>query len=523
MFRFSPRELTPAEHEALDRLLSLGRGPKYALGRNVYSASVAAAVALDGIIDDFTTESSFQGLPVVKTTDVSRDAVVVSCVVDARPLTALRRLRDAGIRANLDYFTLTRRQPGRFRPVAYFADSELDIAAHPDRYEWLHQRLADDESREILRKVVAFRATGDLRHMEGFSCVADRQYFEPFLRLGAGTRFADGGGFDGQTVLDFHRHCPDHGAVHYFEPSAATMATAQRRLACVPDIEFIQQGLFDHEARLRFDSSAGPASRLCEEGGDEIAVTTLDSAVQTPVDFLKLDVEGAECSALRGAARHIREDHPALAVCVYHRQSDFWEVPQIVLSIRDDYDVYLRHYTEGVLETVMFFIPRSAASRHDSTALQSQVTTADKVHIEWSPNLSVESLTQLLNVFGDLLPDPLAGRVNTFDYARKLHQRALIAVARIRDEIIGILGMYANDRDSRVGFVTILAIHPDHQGKGLGRKIMAEAIEKAIACGMSRLRIKVVPGNLPARKLYASFGFTSLELSGSKVEMELIL
>jgi hypothetical protein len=43
---------------------------------------------------------------------------------------------------------------------------------------------------------------------------------------------------------------------------------------------------------------------------------------------------------------------------VYHQASDLWRIPQEIFSIRDDYTIYLRHYTEGVTETVMFFMPK---------------------------------------------------------------------------------------------------------------------------------------------------------------------
>jgi hypothetical protein len=77
-------------------------------------------------------------------------------------------------------------------------------------------------------------------------------------------------------------------------------------------------------------------------------------------DFIKMDLEGWELKALQGAVRHIREDHPKLAIAVYHHPSDFWRIPEFILSIRDDYDLYLRHYTEGWSETVMYFVPRKS-------------------------------------------------------------------------------------------------------------------------------------------------------------------
>lgn len=64
--------------------------------------------------------------------------------------------------------------------------------------------------------------------------------------------------------------------------------------------------------------------------------------------FIKIDLEGWELKALYGAVRHIAEDHPKLAISVYHHAGDFWR-------IRDDYQVFLRHYTEGWSESVMYF------------------------------------------------------------------------------------------------------------------------------------------------------------------------
>ena len=66
--------------------------------------------------------------------------------------------------------------------------------------------------------------------------------------------------------------------------------------------------------------------------------------------------EGAECDAIEGAREHVTASRPKLAVSVYHDQRDFWRVPETVLKIDDSYKIYLRHYTEGPLETVMYFV-----------------------------------------------------------------------------------------------------------------------------------------------------------------------
>jgi len=90
-----------------------------------------------------------------------------------------------------------------------------------------------------------------------------------------------------------------------------------------------------------------------------VKVEPLDKYTDTPFTFVKMDIEGAEGSAVAGAAEVIRRHHPKLAISVYHRPADLVDIPRQVLAIRDDYDIALRHYTEGFTETVMYFLPRT--------------------------------------------------------------------------------------------------------------------------------------------------------------------
>jgi len=96
---------------------------------------------------------------------------------------------------------------------------------------------------------------------------------------------------------------------------------------------------------------------LSEEGDIEISVDTLDDRVKDKITFLKMDIEGAEEMALRGAREHILRDHPKMAISCYHKADDLWKIPQQILAIRNDYSLYMRHYTDGFHETVVYFIP----------------------------------------------------------------------------------------------------------------------------------------------------------------------
>lgn len=330
---------------------------RYILGINEYAKEIAALVNVDAFIDDYTDMTSWLGKPIVRLASVDPNSMVVSCVTANRPITALARLEVAGIQRYCDYFSLANASAGRLPLVHALADTVQNYRENETEYQWIRSRLFDDESRQVFDNLMEFRLTGNLRAMAGFEYAADRQYFEPFLSLGKGEVFVDGGGFDGYTSDEFARRCPDYAGIHFFEPSQKTFAVAKEKLAHLKHVHFHPMGLYDQRATLRFDADSGSASRIAETGEETIEVTLLDEAVGERVTLIKLDLEGAELKALAGSQRRILTDHPKLAVAVYHHPEHFWQVPKLVLDLRDDYNLHLRHYTEGWTETIMFFIP----------------------------------------------------------------------------------------------------------------------------------------------------------------------
>jgi hypothetical protein len=100
------------------------------------------------------------------------------------------------------------------------------------------------------------------------------------------------------------------------------------------------------------------SSSITEDGDVMINVDRLDNLSHIAPSFIKIDIEGSEFSAICGAKKVILRNHPRLAISVYHKPGDFWRIPELILGIRDDYDILIRHYTESIYETVMFFLPR---------------------------------------------------------------------------------------------------------------------------------------------------------------------
>jgi hypothetical protein len=68
-----------------------------------------------------------------------------------------------------------------------------------------------------------------------------------------------------------------------------------------------------------------------------------------------MDIEGAELNALKGAHQIIKRSTPHLAICVYHKPKDLWDIGLwIDQNFSGKYSFYIRTYAEQTFETVLY-------------------------------------------------------------------------------------------------------------------------------------------------------------------------
>jgi FkbM family methyltransferase len=176
----------------------------------------------------------------------------------------------------------------------------------------------------------------------------------------------DGGGGWGDTALWLADAVGPAGRVICVEPEPGNREMIDANLA-------LNEGLRDrvetHASalwsapgeRVEF-AAAGPSSSLVEpdRAGErvEVETDTVDALVaHAGVDrlgFLKLDVEGAELHALRGAQATLRRDRPTLAIAAYHDPDDLVVLPAFVDDLGLGYRLYLDHFTPGREETILY-------------------------------------------------------------------------------------------------------------------------------------------------------------------------
>lgn len=218
---------------------------------------------------------------------------------------------------------------------------------------WKHE--SDTKSASIYRDLIRLRTTLDIADAPS---VTTPQYFIPEIPHGAVRHFVDAGAYIGDTLDEFLRlFAQDYDAYYAFEPMPDSLARLKTMAAGNQKVRVFGMGVSDVTGMARL-SECDTSSRLGAEDGVEVAVTRLDDALKNElVDFIKMDIEGEEPAALRGAVEVIRKNRPVLAISVYHKPEHLWEIPLWIQNLGMGYRLLLRHHSRFLTETVCYALP----------------------------------------------------------------------------------------------------------------------------------------------------------------------
>jgi FkbM family methyltransferase len=176
----------------------------------------------------------------------------------------------------------------------------------------------------------------------------------------------DIGGCWGDTALYFASKVGNSGKVYSFEfiPDNIKLHhinTGFNELLS-KRIELVPNPVSDKTGIDVFYKDDGPGSRIemnpFEEQTGSVKTLSIDDFVESrgfeKVEFIKMDIEGAEPAALRGAIKTITRFRPKLAIAIYHSMEDFVNIPRWILGLNLDYEIYIGHYTIHAEETICF-------------------------------------------------------------------------------------------------------------------------------------------------------------------------
>jgi FkbM family methyltransferase len=240
---------------------------------------------------------------------------------------------------------------------SHFESALLESAS--DKTNLLSHHFGDSHSRRVLESVLRFRRSADPLWLE---LSHHEQYRHPLVRVTPGETVIDGGAWEGDTTLQFVDEAAPGGEVYAIEASRSSIESIEKLVGkrdLPVSVYPVRMALWDRNRTLRLKTSHPHSGHwgVDPEGSEEVPATELDSLVEDlgiRVGLLKLDVEGAEIPALKGAVRTLQNQKPKLQVCVYHKPDDLWEIPLLIHQIEPGYQFFLGHHRQGLFETVLY-------------------------------------------------------------------------------------------------------------------------------------------------------------------------
>lgn len=189
------------------------------------------------------------------------------------------------------------------------------------------------------------------------------QYFdEQIVRYGNNEVFVDCGAYHGESSLDFISSMKRQGVLSYkriiaFEPDEKNVEILKPQLKLCKNIEIRATGVGEKTEQLSFSSGDETSSKFSSDGDIKVSVESIDDVLSgSEATFIKMDIEGFELNALRGAAKTIKRYRPKLAICVYHKAEDLITIPQYIKELNSDYKLYFRNYKPTGTEAVLYAI-----------------------------------------------------------------------------------------------------------------------------------------------------------------------
>lgn len=204
-----------------------------------------------------------------------------------------------------------------------------------------YDSLIDEESRKTFRGYWLGNVSNQLNKIHHSK---NPHYMTPGFIPEHGAIVIDGGSYDGGTCLRF----TERGfKVYGFEPDKNLFGHAAQ-IARQKNFVVENFGLGSYKHKAKYLPLNNGSTRIDEKGTETAQIIPLDEYVREKnlprVDFIKLDVEGAELDVLKGAATTIVRFKPILAICVYHKWDDFWTLSEFVKDLNPEYEFALRQY-----------------------------------------------------------------------------------------------------------------------------------------------------------------------------------
>ncbi len=231
----------------------------------------------------------------------------------------------------------------------------------------VYENLCDDKSKKVLLNILKGRLECNNDYF--LSVFDENEYFNEYTKTDFEECFVDAGAYKGDSLQKFDKFVGGNFkrviCVEPLSENCEVIKNVVEEQFRDKEISIYNSGLYSFSGKIYFEESHRDDSGKVqnnEDTGVSIDCVSIDDIKTEKVSFIKMDIEGAELEALKGAEKTIRRDIPKLAICVYHKPEDLFVIPKFIMDLNLPYNYFIKHHSDATLyahnETVFYAIPK---------------------------------------------------------------------------------------------------------------------------------------------------------------------
>jgi len=346
-------------------------------GLTLFNVLKEQGIKVDFFIDQFKSQNKIRGIPIYRLYDAPKDAEILISIPqppfmpkEIEPFLEKifppsgKKLKGLGFKKIYKFEEIVKMYPQIIKKLIPFYKNRFTPIPN-DYLKKLQKLFKDGKSLQTLEKIRIFR---ERPGKESYPFPSKEiQYFPKFTRdffKNKKLRFVDLGAYKGDTLawlLFLFKEKVEE--ILAFEPIKEFIKDIRQVLEFYESkfsfsATIVPAGVWNRTTILNFQER-GASSSLARKG-KKIPVFKLDEVIMfSKPNFVKMDIEGAELQALKGLEETIDKYKPFLAISVYHKAEDLWEIPFWVKSNFPFYQFKLRLHGHMLNELILYCIPQN--------------------------------------------------------------------------------------------------------------------------------------------------------------------
>lgn len=259
----------------------------------------------------------------------------------------------------------------------------------PSKVEKILRFLDSEEDKKLYLDLLEARITNNTDKLKQYvlekhNITADRKrtikHYTSYINYDAIKVVLEGGMFNGLNTVVFKKLFKNLQKIYAFELIYEDVKNRALDpiIKSMKEIEIVPFAMWNKKAQLEFtENVAKPYSsginpqynRNDSEKTFTVEAISIDEYMEINkiqnVDFIKMDIEGAEMNALIGAEKCLRNCRPQLAISIYHSNNDMQDIPLYLHETLKDYVFKIGQYSPDNDETILYAIPNELYIKKD--------------------------------------------------------------------------------------------------------------------------------------------------------------